>query len=107
MQEAVDMRWSHQFRHEHLKFALKAIAIKEQLIGTIDKRQGKGQQNITVKHVRVESGANAMVGNFNTAASADRRPDQNKQISQSELTISNPASEQVPLVSPKKKKRRQ
>ena len=50
-------------RQENLKYAAKFLALYTRQIETLDKHRGKGQQKITVEHVNVHSGGQAIVGN--------------------------------------------
>lgn len=50
-------------RDSNLKHAEKLLAIYAKQIDTLNKHRGKGQQKITVKHVNVEAGGQAIVGN--------------------------------------------
>lgn len=53
-------------RDQNLKFALKFMAIYEQQLAAFDKRCGVGQQKITVEHVNVHAGGQAIVGDVTT-----------------------------------------
>jgi len=50
-------------RDVNLKHAEKLMAVYTKQIEALNKHRGKGQQKITVKHVNVESGGQAIVGN--------------------------------------------
>ena len=60
-------------RDQNLKHAVKLMGIYERQLAALDKHRGKGQQKITVEHVTVEAGGQAIVGNVNTDGKA--RPD--------------------------------
>lgn len=51
-------------RDQNLKHATKLLSIYSRQIETLDKHRGKGQQKITVEHVSVEAGGQAMVGHI-------------------------------------------
>jgi hypothetical protein len=53
-------------REHELKNALKLNNIFTHQIAALDKHRGKGQQSVTVKHVHVEAGGQAVVGNVHT-----------------------------------------
>lgn len=58
--EAVDMT---------LKHAQKLMALHAKQLETLNKHRGKGQQKVTVEHVNVEAGGQAIVGNVETGKS--------------------------------------
>lgn len=51
----------------YLKHAQKLLDLHLKQVATLDKRRGKGQQKVTVEYVNVEPGAQAIVGNLETA----------------------------------------
>lgn len=51
---------------QSLKHATKLLAIYARQVETLNKYRGKGQQKVTVEHVHVEAGAQAVVGNIGT-----------------------------------------
>ncbi len=51
-----------------LRHATKLMGIYERQLAALDKRRGRGQQNVTVKHVHVGQGGQAIVGNVSHAA---------------------------------------
>lgn len=53
-------------RQSGLKHANKLMSLYLRQVETLDKHRGKGQQKITVEHVNVEAGGQAIVGNVNT-----------------------------------------
>lgn len=57
---------SFEGRHENLKQAQKLLSLYIKQMQALDKHRGKGQQSVTVKHVHVESGGQAVVGNVTT-----------------------------------------
>lgn len=61
-------------RDQNLKHAVKLLGIYERQLAALDKHRGKGQQKITVEHVTVEAGGQAIVGNVETKAPAGGQP---------------------------------
>ena len=49
-------------RQENLKYAAKFLGLYTRQIEAFDKHRGKGQQKITVEHVQVHAGGQAIVG---------------------------------------------
>jgi len=49
-------------REANLKHATKLLAIYEKQLAALDKHRGKGQQKVTVEHVQVQAGGQAIVG---------------------------------------------
>jgi hypothetical protein len=62
----------------YLSQAERLMGLYTRHLAALDKHRGKGQQNITVRHVNVASGGQAIVGNVdagqNNAAPADTPP---------------------------------
>ena len=61
-------------RDQNLKHATKLLGVYARQMEALDKHRGKGQQKITVEHVTVNAGGQAIVGNVEgraTAASAE------------------------------------
>jgi len=50
-------------RDMNLKHAVKLLAIYARQMDALNKHRGKGQQKVTVEHVHVEAGGQAVVGN--------------------------------------------
>lgn len=59
-------------REQNLKHAAKLLGIYTRQMEALDKHRGKGQQKITVEHVTVEAGGQAIVGNVETAPKRKR-----------------------------------
>ena len=57
-------------RDMHLKHAAKLMALYAQQIAALDKHRGKGQQKVTVEHIHVAAGAQAIVGNVEAGSRA-------------------------------------
>ncbi len=65
---------SFEGRDQNLKHAGKLLSIYSRQIEVLDKHRGKGQQKVTVEHVRVAAGGQAMVGHIETEkTAADRK----------------------------------
>ena len=64
-------------RDLNLKHATRLMSVYERQVAALDKHRGKGQQNLTVKHVHVAEGGQAIVGNVthNPAAEDPKSPD--------------------------------
>ena len=60
-------------RDQNLKHAAKLLGLYERQLAALDKHRGKGQQKITVEHVTVEAGGQAIVGNVGTTDGPSRR----------------------------------
>ena len=55
-----------------LKHAQKLMALYAKQLETLNKHRGKGQQKVTVEHVNVEPGGQAIVGNVEASQSKGR-----------------------------------
>jgi hypothetical protein len=64
---------SSEGRDQNLKHAAKLLAIYLQQMAALDKHRGKGQQKVTVEHVHVEAGGQAIVGHVERGQSTGRR----------------------------------
>ena len=64
------MRPSQSFAgcEQNLKHAAKLLSIYARQTDALNKNRGKGQKKVTVEHVHVEAGAQAVVGNVQTAS---------------------------------------
>jgi len=60
-------------RDQNLKHASKLLSIYSRQIEVLDKHRGKGQQKVTVEHVHVAAGGQAMVGHIETGKTAGAR----------------------------------
>ncbi len=60
-------------RDQNLKHASKLLSIFSRQIEVLDKHRGKGQQKMTVEHVHVAAGGQAMVGHIETEMTAGAR----------------------------------
>ena len=58
-------------RDSNLKHAAKLMSIYERQLAALDKHRGKGRQKITVEHVTVEAGGQAIVGEVHTDGKAE------------------------------------
>ncbi|EAR52134.1 hypothetical protein OG2516_18755 [Oceanicola granulosus HTCC2516] len=54
---------SFEGRDANLKHAHKLMALYKQQLAALDKHRGRGQQKVTVEHVHVHSGGQAILGN--------------------------------------------
>ncbi len=60
-------------REQDLKHATKLLTVYSRQIEVLDKHRGKGQQKVTVEHVNVAAGGQAMVGHIETGKTAGTR----------------------------------
>ena len=58
-------------RDMSLKHAQKLMALYAQQLAALNKHRGKGQQKVTVEHVNVEPGGQAIVGTVETGKAGD------------------------------------
>ena len=63
LKRAMNPNKTFEGRDQNLKHAAKLMSIYERQLAALDKHRGKGQQRITVEHVTVEAGGQAIVGN--------------------------------------------
>jgi hypothetical protein len=63
---------------QSLKHAAKLMTIYARQIDALNKHRGKGQQKVTVEHVHVAAGGQAMVGHIETAPKPSISDDQSK-----------------------------
>lgn len=59
-------------RARELKNALKFMMLYARQMETLDKHRGRGQQNVNVESLHIEPGAQAIVGNLNSACKTRR-----------------------------------
>jgi hypothetical protein len=64
---------SFEGRDQNLKHGAKLLAIYTQQMSALNKHRGKGQQKVTVEHVHVEAGGQAIVGHVERGRAAGRR----------------------------------
>lgn len=64
---------SFEGRRENLNQANKLSRTWALLLGALDSHRGKGQQKVTVEHVHVHAGGQAVVGMVETQGEGDRR----------------------------------
>lgn len=57
-------------RNQNLKHAANLLGIYARQLEALNKHRGKGQQKVTVEHVHVEAGAQAVVGSVHTSPAA-------------------------------------
>ncbi len=81
-------------RDVNLKHAQKLMVLYSQQMGALNKHRGRGQQKVTVEHVHVHSGGQAIVGNV------ERGGEPKSQTSRPAL----PNAPAIPLAPPKASK---
>ena len=64
-----------------LKHAHKLMTLYTQQLAALNKHRGKGQQKVTVEHVNVEAGGQAIVGNVEADRAGKQRTDARSAIS--------------------------
>jgi hypothetical protein len=62
-------------RDQNLKHAAKLMSLYERQLAALDKRRGGGRQKITVEHVNVHAGGQAIVGDVHAGALRPQSPD--------------------------------
>lgn len=73
LRRAMNEGQTFEGRDLNLKHATKLLQLYVRQVEALDKHRGKGQQKITVEHVTVEAGGQAIVGNVGTPAPAAAR----------------------------------
>jgi hypothetical protein len=86
-------------RDMNLRHAQKLMALYTQQMTALNKHRGKGQQKVTVEHVNVASGGQAIVGNVETPTG--RVSDKAPNLPETDTRASAPAAE-TPRTSRKK-----
>jgi hypothetical protein len=61
-------------REMNLKHAAKLMALFSRQVEGLDKHRGKGQQKVTVEHVHVQAGGQAIVGHVEAGGKPEMRP---------------------------------
>lgn len=69
---------SFEVRESNLKYAEKLLSLYLRELEALQKRRGQGQQNVTVKHVKVEAGGQAMLGVVNASRTLEQIARPNK-----------------------------
>jgi hypothetical protein len=87
-------------RDVNLKHAAKLMSLYTQQVAALDKHRGGGRQKITVEHVTVEAGGQAIVGNVNHGSGSKRKRAEAPQAgivhnSDAPLDISTPRADQA------------
>ncbi|MGN3975260.1 hypothetical protein [Tsuneonella sp. SYSU-LHT278] len=67
MRRAMLEQQTFEGRDQNLKHAAKLMSLYERQLAALDRHRGKGQQKITVEHVTVEAGGQAIVGDVSLA----------------------------------------
>jgi hypothetical protein len=70
MRRAMLPNQTFEGRDQNLKHATKLMGLYERQLAALDKHRGKGRQKITVEHVNVHAGGQAIVGDVTTGAAA-------------------------------------
>jgi hypothetical protein len=65
-------------RRKNLSQANKLSRTYTTLLEALNRHRGKGQQKVTVEHVHVHAGGQAVVGTVETAGGGDRRKPENQ-----------------------------
>jgi hypothetical protein len=91
-------------RQESLNQANKLSRTLAALVEVLDRHRGKGQQKVTVEHVHVHSGGQAVVGLVETPGGGDRpkigdQPHAIARSSGTEMRCENPTRELMPVAS--------
>lgn len=79
-------------REQNLKHATKLLGVYARQVEALDKHRGHGQQKITVEHVNVHAGGQAIVGNVEAGAAGGR------QASAPPLAIANNSGPMAPAI---------
>lgn len=66
LRRAAHTNQTFEGRDMALKHATKLMELYAKQVAALDKHRGKGQQKVTVEHVHVEAGGQAIVGNVET-----------------------------------------
>lgn len=66
LRRAMNEEQTFHGRDQNLKHATKLMSLYERQLAALDKHRGKGRQKITVEHVNVHAGGQAIVGDINT-----------------------------------------
>jgi hypothetical protein len=93
---------SFEVRRENLSLANKLSRTYAMLLETLDHHRGKGQQKVTVEHVHVHSGGQAIVGNVarpggGGARKAEGQPHALGYAPCTQMRCENPPREPVPV----------
>ena len=65
---------SFEGREMNLKHAQKLMDLYQRQLAALDRHRGKGQQKVTVEHVHVEAGGQAIVGNVEAGGAKTGEP---------------------------------
>ena len=76
LRRSMIQKQSFKGRDNNLRHAAKLLSIFAKQLETLNRNRGKGQQKMTIEHVNVEPGGQAMVGQFE--ATAKRRKKKTK-----------------------------
>jgi phosphatidate phosphatase PAH1 len=91
-------------RDMSLKHAHKLMTLYTQQLAALNKHRGKGQQKVTVEHVNVQAGGQAIVGNVDASAARRMKPDQGQEAIENQVQPPlEPAKAAKPVRSKKRK----
>jgi hypothetical protein len=90
-----------------LKHAAKLMALYEKQHRALQKSKGKGQQKVTVEHVHVEAGGQAIVGNVETGGRTSERQSTPAPEARGPEAIDNAPEPPVDLASRSRRRTRQ
>jgi hypothetical protein len=82
---------SFEGRDQNLRHAAKLLGVYARQVEALDKHRGKGQQKITVEHVTVNEGGQAIVGGVTTGARAAAAADGTAPSADRQTLTHNPA----------------
>ena len=114
LRRAVLKNQTFKGRDQNLKHAAKFMSMYMRQLEVLDKHRGKGQQKMTIEHINIESGGQAIVGQVEAGRGPKRRKGRatsamNPAIDHSPevpLEIPDPVtSQKVPQVTPQKARR--
>ena len=74
-----------------LKNAQKLMTLYTQQMAALDKHRGKGQQKITVEHLTVQEGGQAIVGNVDAGAAATTQEAKHRKVAPRQITSASPS----------------
>ena len=73
LRRSMIQKQSFDGRDNNLRHAAKLLSIFAKQLETLNRNRGKGQQKMTIEHVNVAPGGQAMVGQFETNAKRPRK----------------------------------
>ncbi|MDJ1007870.1 MAG: hypothetical protein QNJ13_08605 [Paracoccaceae bacterium] len=88
---------SFEGRDMALRHASKLMSLYEKQMSALNKSRGKGQQKVTVEHVHVAAGGQAIVGNVEAGAPPTRRSGQTKAVASTSPALENSPDAPAPF----------